>query len=446
MTRKEKRILNILKDEMKPAIGVTEPISVALGAAKAYEAIGGKLKSIKLVLDPSLFKNGVSCKIPGTNDAGFEIAAVLGALKGDPNAGMEVLKNVKKRDAANAKFFIKNGLVEVLIKEGHVGIYVEAEVRTNNGTGRVLIESKHDNITIVEKNGELKYSKGEEVQKEKDNQYFKKLKIKDLIQFARSVPYKNIRYLIDAVEMNTKLAEEGLKGKWGLSAGLKLYELMNNGIIGKDLVSLSQLYVAAATDARLGGVQIPAMSIAGSGTHGLTATLPISVVAKNLQIGKEKITRAIALSFLITIYMKAFTGRLSAFCGCAATAGSGASAGIVFMLGGNEKEICNSIINMAADVVGIICDGANYGCSLKTSTGTGSALKAAFLALNGAVMPNETGIVGKNVEETIRNIGEISAKGMVEVNGNVLEIIKKRKIYRKNHSKKIHTTEKVRRI
>jgi L-cysteine desulfidase len=426
MATKEKTILNILRSEMKPALGVTEPISVALGAAKAYKAVGGTLKAIKIVLDPSLFKNGVCCRIPGTDDVGFEMAAVLGALKGVPEAGMEVLKNVTKKDAAKARSLLKDISIKVLIKEGHVGIYVEIEAKTNLGTGRALIENKHDNITLLEANGTLKYSNKGKTTKGKDNNYFKKLIIHDLINFAKKVPYKDIRFVMDAVKMNAKLAEEGLRGEWGLKAGLKLNELMKKARIGKDLISLSQIYVAAATDARLGGAKIPAMSIAGSGTHGLTATLPIALVAKKMKIRKEKMARAIALSLLITIYMKSFTGRLSALCGCAATAGSGASAGIVFMLGGNEKDIGNAIINMAADVPGIICDGANYGCSLKTSTGAGSALKAAFLALNGTVMPGGAGIVGSTVEETIRNMGEISAKGMVQTNNTILEIIKRR--------------------
>ena len=292
MTTKQKAILNILKDEMKPALGVTEPISVALGAAKAYEAIGGTLKSIRLVLDPMLFKNGVLCKIPGTNDTGFELAAVLGVLKGVPDAGMEVLKDVKRVDASKAKSLVKKGLVEVLIKKDHAGLYVEIELRTDRGVSRVLIEDKHDNVVLVEANGELKYSNLADDKKEKEEHYFKKLKINDLIHFSRTVLSKDIKFVLDAVEMNTKLAEEGLKGKWGLNVGLKLHNLMNEGKIGRDLVTESQIYVAAATDARLSGAQLPAMSVAGSGTHGLTATLPISVVAKKMRIGKEKMARA----------------------------------------------------------------------------------------------------------------------------------------------------------
>jgi L-cysteine desulfidase len=418
----KRKLLSILKDEMKPALGVTEPISVALGAAKAYEAVGGELKSIRIVLDPALFKNGVSCAIPGTDEAGFEIAAVLGALKGDPDAGMEVLKNVKKEEVADAKSFVKRGFVTVLIKKGHNGLYVETEVKTDHGIGRTIIKNKHDHIILIEGNGKLKYSKSG---KEKGYFNIKRLKLHDLIRFAKRIPYKDINFVMDAVEMNTKLAKEGLSGKWGINVGSNMWKLMKEGKIGNDVITLSQIYVAAATDARLGGAKLPAMSIAGSGTHGLTATLPISVVAQKLRIGKEKIARAIALSMLITIYMKTFTGRLSAFCGCSATAGSGASAGIVFMLGGDERDICNSIINMAADVSGIICDGANYGCALKTSTGVGSAFKAAFLALNGAAMPSEKGIVGRDVEQTIRNMGELSARGMLEIDSAILGIINK---------------------
>ena len=418
-------ILNILRGEVKPALGVTEPVSVALAAAKAYQTIGGKLKSIRILVDPSLFKNAFFCMIPGTDDFGLELAAVLGVMKGVPEAGMEVLKKVGKKDAGEARALLRDVPVKVSIKSGHIGLHVRAEVTTSRGTGSVLIEKKHDHVTLVKKKGKIVYRAARKSEAGTGSDEFKNLTIADLVHFAGNVPSKEIRFVLDAAEMNSALAREGLRARWGMGAGLQLHALMRKGKLARDAVSRSQINVAAATDARLGGAKLPAMSVAGSGTHALTAVLPIVAMAKQLKIGKEKMTRAIALSLLVTIYMKMFTGRLSAFCGCAVTAGSGAAAGIVMMLGGGEKEIGHAIINMAADVTGIICDGANFGCSLKTSTGAASALKAAFLALNGTVMKAGSGIVGRTVEETIRNMGDLSSKSMDAVNNGILDIMTK---------------------
>jgi len=417
-------LLRILKDEMKPAFGVTEPIAVALASSKAYQAVGGELERIRITTDPALFKTGLSCVVPGTSKTGFATAALLGVLVGDPTLELEVLKHIDEKSTAKAKSLLEKGIVDVAIKEGEANIYVEAAVKTSRGVGRVVIKSTHTNIVLVEVNGKVIYKKEEK--KEEKHFTINSLKVSDLTRFVEEIPFEEIKFVLDAVKMNKELAQEGLNERFGIGVGATMSTLIRENKIADEPTTSAQILVASACDARLGGAKKPAMSIAGSGCHGVTATLPVAVVAERMNIKEEKLAKAVALSLLITIYIKAYSGRLSAFCGCAVTAGTGASAGIVYLLGGSDKQIGYAIKNMAADVTGLLCDGGNFGCALKTSTGAGAAIRAAFLALKGITIPNDSGIVGKSAEETIKNMGKISSPGMVGTDKVILDIMAKR--------------------
>ena len=418
----EKELLRVLKDEMKPAVGCTEPVAVALASSKAYQAVGGELTGISITTDPALFKTSRTCVVPGTNVTGYALTAVLGILVGEPSLELEVLKRVDEKSVARAKSWLKKGIVEVAMKEGEVGIYVEAVVRTSKGVGRAVIKDTHTDIVLVEANGKVIYKKKEERREEKHFS-ITSLRITDLIRFVEGIPFEDIRFVLDAVKMNQELAQEGLNGRLGMGVGANMLSLLGENKIADDPITSAQILVASATDARFGGTTKPAMSIAGSGSHGITATLPVAVMAERMGIGEEKLARAIALSLLLTIYIKTYSGRLSAFCGCAVTAAVGASAGTVYLLGGDNEQIGYAIKNMAADVTGIICDGGNFSCALKTSTGAGAAVRAALLALKGVVIPDDIGIVGRGVEETIKNMGRISSPGMVETDKVILDIV-----------------------
>jgi L-cysteine desulfidase len=418
----EKELLKVLKDEMKPSVGCTEPVAVALASSKAYQAVGGELTGISITTDPALFKTSRTCVVPGTNVTGYTLTAVLGILVGEPSLELEVLKRVDEKSVIKAKSWLKKGIVEVAMKEGEVGIYVEAVVRTSKGVGRAVIRSTHTNIVLVEANGKVIYKK-KEGGKEEKHPSITSLKVTDLIRFVEGIPFEDIRFVLDAVKMNQELAQEGLNGRLGMGVGANMLSLLGENKIADDPITSAQILVASATDARFGGTTKPAMSIAGSGSHGITATLPVAVMAERMGIGEEKLARAIALSLLLTIYIKTYSGRLSAFCGCAVTAAVGASAGTVYLLGGDNEQIGYAIKNMAADVTGIICDGGNFSCALKTSTGAGAAVRAALLVLKGVVIPDDIGIVGRGVEETIKNMGRISSPGMVETDKVILDIV-----------------------
>ena len=418
----EKELLNILKDEMKPSVGCTEPAAVALASSKAYQAVGGELTGISITTDPALFKTSRTCVVPGTNVTGYILTAVLGILVGEPSLELEVLKHVDEKSVAKAKSWLKKGIVEVAMKEGEVGIYVEAVVRTSKGVGRAVIRDTHTNIVLVEANGKVIYKK-KKGSKEEKHFSITSLKVTDLIRFVEEIPFADIKFVLDAVKMNKELAQEGLNGRFGMGVGANMLSLLGENKIADDPITSAQILVASATDARFGGATKPAMSIAGSGSHGITATLPVAVMAERMGIGKERLARAITLSLLLTIYIKTYSGRLSAFCGCAVTAAVGASAGAVYLLGGDDEQVGYAIKNMAADVTGIICDGGNFSCALKTSTGAGAAVRAALLALKGVVIPDDIGIVGRGAEETIKNMGRISFPGMVETDKVILDIV-----------------------
>ena len=247
----------------------------------------------------------------------------------------------------------------------------------------------------------------------------------DIIDFVNNVPIDDIKFISEAVELNNELAEAGKSGP-AMGLGKAIYEMVQEKRIGDDIISYAQMYTAYAIDARMGGIAKPAMSICGSGDHGLIATMPLIAIAQKENIDQERLIRSIALSYLVTIYIKAFSGRLSAFCGCAVAAGTAVSAGVVYLLGGNATQIGYSIKNMACNITGVICDGGNYGCTLKAITAAAAAVQAALFSLKNIRIPDDSGIVGYTVEETMQNIGKIASPGMLETNNVILDIMLER--------------------
>ena len=424
--KKQTKILKQLKTELAPALGVTEPIAIALACAEAYRAIGGKLKKIKVITDPGVFKNSFSCAIPGTSEMGIEIAAILGVLVGEPDLKLNVLQNVKEEDVARARTLKQQGIVEIKFDKKYSGLYINTIVETNNGNGQVIIEDEHTNITYIKSNGEIKYDSSNNENENKtvhnNKACFQDYKLRDFIDFANNISYTKLKFILDAIKMNRDLALAGYHGA-GMEVGSTLDKLAIKELISDDIVHHAQKLTAYAVDARMGGIKKPAMSLCGSGDHGLISTLPLIAIAEKKEMDEEKLIRSIVLSYLVTIYIKDFSGRLSAFCGCAVAAGTGASAGITYFLGGKEKEIITAIKNMAANITGIICDGGNYGCSLKAMSAAGTAVLMALFALEDTSIPDNSGIVGDSVEKTMQNMGQIASPGMLKTNDTILNIM-----------------------
>ncbi len=422
----QEELLSVIKNEMKPALGVTEIGAIALACSKARQAVGGELKKIKVTTDPGIFKNGYSCMIPGTPVMGNELAAILGVLAGEPDLGLEALRGVKEEDVAKARALRDEKIAEVGVEKGISGIMVDAKVTTDGGYGRVVIKGTHTNIVLVEVNGSVVYS-SEKKEGEKEKGFdITGLKVVDLKRFVDEVPFEDIKFVLDAVQMNKELGQEGRK-KAGMGAGVAISNLIEKKEITDDMATYAQLLTAYSVDARMGGIQKPAMSIAGSGNHGIIATMPLVAVAEKKGIGEEKLARAIALSYLITLYIKEYSGKLSAFCGCAVAAGTGASAGIVYLLGGNIEQIGYAISNMAANITGMVCDGGNLGCVLKAATGASAAVMSALFALENVVIPKDSGIVGKTAEETMKDVGRIASPGMLKTDDTILNILLERR-------------------
>lgn len=420
----KQKVISLLKKEMKPALGVTELSTIALACSTAYQYIKGELESINIISDPGLFKNAFSCEIPGTNEIGIEMAALLGVFGGDPNLKLGVLRDINEDHINKARKLKKEGIVKSKVRKGITELFIDVIVKTNNGIGRVIIKNTHTNIVKIEINHECKYQKEKVNDVEDEKEYFdiRMFKLKDFKNFVDNVTFSDIKFVLRAIKLNKELLQEGIRGR-GMKVGPGLETLIKKKKISDDLISYAQKMTGFAVDARMGGVSKPAMSICGSGVHGIVSTIPLLAVAEKLDILEEKLARAIVLSYLITIYIKNFSGRLSAFCGCAVAAGTGASAGVVYLLNGGLEQINNAINNMAASITGIICDGGNYGCSLKAIVGAGTAVLSALLAMEGIVLSENSGIIGKNVEETMKNMGLVSYPGMVKTNDTIIKIM-----------------------
>lgn len=427
MDKKDIEKINcFLKEEMAPALGVTEPAAIAYATATAYKAIGGKLKKIKLIIDSGVYKNGFSCAIPKTKEMGNELAAILGVLAGDPSLELKVLNNITEKDIEKAKKLRDKNIAIIDIKEGVLDIFIDATVETDMGIARVVIEKKHTNIILIEANGKCLFKSNSNKKEITEKQFnLSEFGLNYFMDYIDSISFKDVQFTLQAVKMNKELATAGINGA-GMGIGKALNELVMEKKLSDDIVNYVQILTAYAVDARMGGIAKPAMTISGSGDHGIIATMPLVAIAERENIGKEKLAKAIALSYLITIYIKEYSKRLSAFCGCAVAAGTGVSAAIVYLLGGTKKQIGYTINNMASNITGMICDGGNFGCSLKAMTAASAATQSALFALKDIHIPNDSGIVGNSPEETMQNMGKIASPGMIETNKVILDIMMNR--------------------
>ncbi|QNO16037.1 serine dehydratase subunit alpha family protein [Alkalicella caledoniensis] len=417
-------LVYILKKEVIPALGCTEPIAVALAAATAKSKVKGQIKSIKIDVSPNIYKNGMAVGIPGVNKVGLEIAAALGAIAGNPSLKLEVLANITPDKVKQAIALTEKGNIEVDINCDNGNLYIDVEVITEEGVGKCKIKNRHEDICCIEVNGKVIFENKLDGETEKG--YIKQLQktsITEIIKSIEEIPYEDIEFLLEGAKMNKAIAKVGLEEGLGMGVGASILQNIKKGILADDIFQRTVLLTAAGSDARMSGYQMPVMSSAGSGNHGLTAILPVVAVAEMKEVSEEKLARALAISHLVTVYIKSFTGNLSALCGCAVAAATGASVAIVWILGGNYLQMGGTIKNMVADVTGVICDGAKTGCAFKLSTAAAVALKSALLALDDVIATPDNGIVTDSVEQTIKNLGRIGTPGMVETDREILEVM-----------------------
>ncbi|MFA7215065.1 MAG: L-serine ammonia-lyase, iron-sulfur-dependent, subunit alpha [Bacillota bacterium] len=424
MREQESNIVEILRREVVPALGCTEPAAVALAAANARRAVGGEPKKISVRVSSNIYKNGVAVGIPGIDRVGIDVAAALGAVAGQADRGLEVLESVDKVGADTAIGLVNRKAVEIEVLD-RPGVYVDCRVETDSGTGRCVIEDGHTIIVLVEANGKtiLKRDGNKKNSGNELREWLQTIKITQLIDLIRGIPYEKISFMLDGRDMNLAVAAKGLKEKTGMGVGYSMYRSIKRGLLSNDLHNYAVALTAAGADVRMAGVKMAVMSSAGSGNHGITAILPVTAVAERIEATDDELARALALSHIVTIYIKSYTGKLSALCGCAVAAAIGASCGIAFLYGADNRQIESAIKNMVANITGMICDGGKVGCALKLSTAAYAALQSAILALEGTVVPYDNGIIHCSVEKTIQNLGRVSDPGMLETDHTILEVM-----------------------
>lgn len=425
-------VKDVLNLQVAPALGCTEPVAIALGAAAAMALLpGNDFDSIELSLDPNVYKNALAVSIPGTSGlSGLDMAAALGAVGGDAGRRLEVLGTITDVHVTQAKQVLADKKVKVSLLKEQRGLFVKNIIRSGNHEAVSIIEKLHDNIVSLSLDGEPVQSDLIAPPTETGaspvaamEEWLKSLDLNDLIALTDELDEDDFAFMQEGVDVNMRLAEQGLKFGMGLSVGKTLERLVRQGLIKKDMILAARILTSGASDARMSGAPLPAMSSAGSGNHGLTAILPIWAVKDYVEVGTKNVLEAIALSHIVTAYVKAHTGRLTAICGCSVAAGAGATAGITYLLGGDAKHIAGAIKNIMEDLAGIICDGAKAGCALKLATAAGTAVQAALFSLQGVNVHHTDGIIGNSSEDTMRNVGTLATDGMVETDQTILDIM-----------------------
>ena len=426
-------VKDILEMEVSLALGCTEPVAIALGAAAAATLLPDKLfDSIELTIDPNIYKNGLAVIIPVSGGlTGLDTASALGAFGGNAYSKLEVLKSLNTENVAKAVAFIATGKVKVNLR-AESGLYVATKIISGDLVAESLITDVHSNIVSLKRNGEeiddpllvskdAKCSSGNKLADLET--WLRTLTLEDIFELTNDLDKDDLLFLEEGVQYNLKLAEYGLKYGSGLGIGKGIDRLLKQKLLSTDMSSAARRLTSAAADARMDGVNLPAMSSGGSGNHGLTAILPIWAIKDYVDHDRETVLRAIGLSHIVTAYIKAHTGRLSAVCGCSVAAGAGATAGITYLVGGDVHHMEGAIKNILEDLAGVICDGAKAGCAIKLNTAAGAAVQAALFSLQGINVKDTDGIIGDSTRQTVQNLGTLSNEGMIETDKTILKIM-----------------------
>lgn len=416
------QIINLINKEVVPAVGCTEPMAVALCAAKAAEVLGCRPQKVRAQLSANILKNAMGVGIPGTGMIGLPIAIALGTLIGKSEYQLEVIKDLTPETLEEGKAFIKEQRITILRKSNiEEKLYIEIESSTETSTATVIISCAHTNIVYVEKDGNVLLD-NRTTRSETCEQKDISLDLKLVYDFATTAPVGEIDFILKAKDYNLKAAEDSLKGNYGHCLGKTMNRPLSHGIFGDSIYSHIIAKTASACDARMGGAMIPVMSNSGSGNQGICATNPVVVYALENNNTEEELVRALILSHLTAIYIKQSLGKLSALCGCV-VASIGSSCGITYLMGGDYDKICHSVKNMIANLAGMLCDGAKPGCSLKISSGVSTALLSAVLSMEGRFVTAAEGIVDDDVDKSIRNLTSIGANAMNLTDEMVLNIM-----------------------
>lgn len=412
-------ITEILKEELVPAMGCTEPIAIAYASTLCSSLLSTLPSRVTVYASPNIIKNVKSVVVPHTGgERGIEAAASIGIVGGRGELELEVLSKVTEKDIENSRKLRKDAVFTVLPSDSGYIFHIKVEMESKGERARVEIAGNHTNVILKERNGEVLFKKEykESVgEKKKDRSV---LSIKNIVEYAENVDVEDIRKTLERqIEYNTAIAKEGLNGNWGANIGsilLKSY--------GESVQNKAKAYAAAGSDARMNGCERPVVINSGSGNQGLTASLPVIVYANELNVSQNTLLRALAVSNLVTIHLKSGIGSLSAYCG-ATSAGAGAGAGVCYLYGGRENEISHTIVNALAIESGMICDGAKASCAAKIASAVEAGLLGMAMQKYGSEFYGGEGIVKKGVENTIDNVSRIAREGMRETDRTIIDIM-----------------------
>jgi L-cysteine desulfidase len=424
------QLSGIIREDMKPALGVTEPGAVAFCTAKAREYTEGNPVSIDVELNSGMYKNAFTCGIPNSEEVGAGFAAALGFAGGNARKGLEALADITEADNAAAAELWNRNIIHVKVSEVTSRLFIRVTVTTPKTVAAVTIRDGHTNITEIRVNGEVRYGNDAlyEAQRTEDNgesesmHAIHRFTLQEMLDYIETVGPEEIAFVKDAYEINLELFRYGLESE--RTVFVKRLLARNGGkIISDDEQKTASLLCGGAIEARVLGLNRAAMSITGSGAHGIIATLPLYAACKVNGYDEERLYRATMLSYLICTYIKEYSGRLSAFCGCAIAAGAGMACGLVWLRGGRGGEMTAVLNHLAGSITGMICDGGNKGCTLKGLVAVDAAYQAADLAMHGIRLEPEHGICGRTPEETMRNMGRIADPGMTGTEREILRIM-----------------------
>ena len=416
------QIINLIKREVVPAVGCTEPVAVALCVAKATEILGKQPERLELRLSGNIIKNAMGVGIPGTGMIGLPIAVALGAIVGKSEYGLEVLRDVNPEAVEKGKEYIKGDRITISLEaDAPSNLHIDVTASAGDEVAHTIISGAHTNFILVEKDGKelLKKTVDSNASDVEDDD--PSLDMHMVYDFAMNAPLEEISFILEAKDLNLAAARFALKGEYGHSVGSTVKHY-GEKFFGDTPVAHAITLTSAACDARMGGAMVPVMSNSGSGNQGITATLPVVSYAMDIDASEETMTRALILSHLTSIYIKQSLGRLSALCGCV-VASTGASSALVYLMGGGYSQVCDAVKNMVANLTGMICDGAKPSCSMKISSGVNTAMMSAMLAMKGFSVTSSEGIISHDVDQTIRNLTSIGRDSMQATDRLVLEIM-----------------------
>ena len=421
-------LTQLIKKDMLPALGVTEPGAIAFCVAKARSYLGGELKHLNVAMNSGMYKNAFTCGIPNSNEVGNVFSAALGFVAGDASKGLEALGGVTPEDNVTAARYIEEGKVTVELSGITSRIFIQAQLETTEGNAEVTIRNSHTNVTKVVVNGETLLETADEqtadsteADAKTEKHVIQNYTLAQILEYIETVPLDEIEFVKDAYRVNMELFEEGLNNP-RTSFARQLLAMNEGKVISENEMRSATLLCNAAIEARVIGLDKPAMSITGSGAHGIIATMPLYAVCKINNLSEEMLYRATMLSYLVCTYIKEYSGRLSAFCGCGIAAGSGMAVAVCWLKGGDLKAMEYVLNNMASSITGMICDGGNQGCIMKGVAACATAFESVTFALNGIHIDNVHGINGRTPEDTMRNMGLIASPGMVLTEKTIVQI------------------------